>query len=227
MSEVSYDKHTPVTAHDGLAAAVYGEVFTGASSILNVAGGNTDLQRSLHNHGIQAAVTAVDPAYARPEYQGKERFVAGYAQRLEFADESFDMTMCQFGIQHIPDSDIPAAINEMVRVTKPAETPNDCSKGLILINPVFNFRKMSKALAEANISDNDVFVWHHSDDERLIPKDRRSLLPTLVIHKTTDTTPEMQTQIAKTTAESGALKPMHRSVGEIVSRLVFQGRSRA
>jgi demethylmenaquinone methyltransferase/2-methoxy-6-polyprenyl-1,4-benzoquinol methylase len=64
-------------------------------------------------------------------------FAAGDALRLPFADESFDAVTISFGIRNV--SDTPAALSEMLRVTKPggrllicevSHPPNPVLRGL-------------------------------------------------------------------------------------------------
>ncbi len=224
MSEYSYDKVTPVTAHDGMAANLYHEVFGQVGSVLNVAAGDTRLHDSLQLYGVATDIVSVDPAYARPEYSGREGYVAGLAQELPFADESFDSAMCQFGLQHIPMEDIPATIHEMIRITRTADENRDQTKGYILLNPVFKNVRLEKALAGFN--DDVAFLWHH-DGAGMTGLERRALYPTLVIHKTPDLTPETEQDLVNRIVASRSLKPTHRSIGEVVSRRLFGGSSRA
>ena len=66
-------------------------------------------------------VTGVDPdpswlAYARAQAQPDERFVVGRAERLPFADRSFDRTTCITALCFIADQR--QALREMIRVTR-------------------------------------------------------------------------------------------------------------
>jgi len=66
---------------------------------------------------------------------GRFSFQQGEADRLPFADNSFDLTTCQTVLIHLPDPG--AAIAEMLRVTKPGglvavAEPNNLSESLLL-----------------------------------------------------------------------------------------------
>ena len=66
-------------------------------------------------------VTGVDPdptwlAYARAQAQAGERFIVGRAERLPFADRSFDRTTCITALCFIADQR--NALREMIRVTR-------------------------------------------------------------------------------------------------------------
>jgi SAM-dependent methyltransferase len=66
-------------------------------------------------------VTGIDPeptwlAYARAQAQAGERFVVGGAERLPFADRSFDRTTCITALCFIADQR--NALHEMIRVTR-------------------------------------------------------------------------------------------------------------
>jgi SAM-dependent methyltransferase len=66
-------------------------------------------------------ITGVDPeptwlAYARAQAQAGERFVVGRAERLPFADRSFDRTTCITALCFIAEQR--TALREMIRVTR-------------------------------------------------------------------------------------------------------------
>jgi len=68
--------------------------------------------------GIDPSAEFVDSARARlgPAEAGRATFEQGDAQRLRFADATFDKTLSLLAINFIPDRD--AALREMIRVTR-------------------------------------------------------------------------------------------------------------
>ena len=76
--------------------------------------------------GPSGSVMGIDPS---PEFIGRAdkkarrahvdaRFRAGTAQRLPFADGSFDVVMCTFVLHQLPPEAIHGAVAEMARVTR-------------------------------------------------------------------------------------------------------------
>lgn len=215
---LGYDPNTPRTQHAGLAAAMYGDVLKQADSILNVAAGGTDLGADLHKKGIDADVTSLDPTYAYPDYfsPGRTDMRHGYAQDMPFEDETFAATICQFGVQHMAVPTWGRAIQEMVRVTQKAEHANDPTKGFILINPVFKPKQLLHALETAGVTDVAGIMGH---DKSVFPlAARKAIKPTLWLQKTDALTDERLQAVIQAATSTRALKPTHRSLGELTSR---------
>jgi SAM-dependent methyltransferase len=88
--------------------------------------------------GVDREASWVELANARSSGRGLEgrfSYRQGEAERLPFADNSFDLTTCQTVLIHVPDS--AAAIAEMLRVTKPGglvavAEPNNLTESLLL-----------------------------------------------------------------------------------------------
>jgi|GEM_PF-5105984 len=216
-----YDSRTPVTAHDNLMATMYGDFFRNTDTVLNVAAGHTDLGADLRHRGIMTRVTSFDPIYEREP--GSHR-VPGYAQAMPFADESFAMTTCQFGMQHLPEASVGDAIREMVRVTRTADSSSDPTKGIIFINPVFRPERLQRKLVERGADRRSAGIMEHDLDGFNLA-DRKVVRPTLWIQKTDALTPETLEPIIAAVVESEALRPAHRSLGELASR-AFGGHSK-
>lgn len=222
-----YDPRTPRTEHAGFAAAMYMRTLREADGpILNVAAGGTDLQDDLQHLGVYKAVTSLDPSYAHlhPDDRryGRPDYVPGVAQKIPCEDGTFAMTLCQFGMQHIPPEQWGSAIREMVRVTRTATGRDDTTKGIILINPVFNASAMQKTLEARDVKGFAGLAWH--DPKDFVIQDRRAVKDSLWIHKTPDLSPEKLDVVIAAAVSVGALKPRHRELAEIVSR-ALGGRS--
>ncbi len=88
--------------------------------------------------GVDRERVWVEEAIARATARGLDQrftYVQGDAQRLPFADDTFDLTTCQTVLIHLPDPSV--AIAEMLRVTKPGgriavAEPNNVSESLLL-----------------------------------------------------------------------------------------------
>ena len=78
----------------------------GAKTALDVATGGGHVARRLRETGLE--VTTVDPA------AGMEPDVVAPAEKLPFADESFDIVVSRLGAHHF--ADVRAAVREMARV---------------------------------------------------------------------------------------------------------------
>lgn len=186
-------------------------------TLLNVAAGGTDLGTDLRRKGILTAVTSLDPTYPEAGAQdARPSFIHGYAQKLPFEDKQFSSTLCQFGMQHLPQETVGNAIREMVRVTQTAYNRNDATKGAILINPVFRPRKLAKALEELRIGNIAGINWH--DEVPVGPGTSRIVKPTLWIQKTESLTPEKLEEIISAASTTKALRSTHWSLGEVVAR---------
>lgn len=93
----------------------------GAESILDVACGTGIVARLAAQRGHSGRLVGIDLnsamlATARTKSAGIE-WVEGSALELPFDDQSFDVVLCQLGLQFFPDR--PLALKEMVRVLKP------------------------------------------------------------------------------------------------------------
>ena len=70
--------------------------------------------------GIDAAAEMIKLATARARRHGlPAHFQAAFAQRLPFADTSFDAVACTLALHHVAEDDQQAAVVEMHRVLKP------------------------------------------------------------------------------------------------------------
>src|SRR5215510_1466287 len=95
-------------------------------------------------HGVDRDASWVEKAAARAAARGlAERFSyqVSVAEKLPFADASFDLVTCQTVLIHVPDPG--AAIAEMVRVARPgglilAAEPNNIANALILDSLTFH-----------------------------------------------------------------------------------------
>ena len=213
---VFYDPNTPVTAHDGFASALYGESLAFADSVLNVASGHTDLAADLQARGADVQVTSLDPIYGRSEFDSRPDMVAGYAQKMPFEDGKFDVTLCQFGLQHLPPEEQAKAIREMVRVTREADPKGIKVGGVVLINPVFRPKAMLEALEQAGIEGVAGLMTH--DPKSVALSQRRLVKPTLWVEKNPTLTSEKLDVLVQAITGSKALKPTFRSLGERACR---------
>ena len=214
--------------HPGLTAAMYGEIIGGADGpVLNVAAGDTNLQRDLADVHVHRQVVSLDPAYTAlsPDDYRYDRpdFVPGLAQDIPFGDNQFAVTICQFGMQHVPEELLGDALREMARVTMPASGPQDTTRGIIFVNPVFDFRELQAALDTRGVAQHLAGVGMHSR-EHIPLRVRKAVLPSLWIHKTPELTPERLGAVVDAVIASRATKPGRREIGELVSRL-FGGSS--
>ena len=70
--------------------------------------------------GIDAAAEMIKLATARARRHGlPAHFQAAFAQRLPFADTSFDAVACTLALHHVAEDDQQTAVAEMHRVLKP------------------------------------------------------------------------------------------------------------
>jgi SAM-dependent methyltransferase len=84
----------------------------------------------INPHMIAVARSMTAPAGATIEWR------EGNAVSLPLPDDSFDLALCQFGLQFIPDR--PAALSEMHRVLKPGGRVAISVSGSVEKNPVQN-----------------------------------------------------------------------------------------
>jgi hypothetical protein len=211
-----YDMHSPVTAHEGLAAIQFDEFLREADGpILNVAAGRTDLQLALYTQGVQARVVSLDPSYTDADINavGGEK-VKGVAHDLPFADDTFATTIAHYGVQHFVPGTVGPAVREMVRVTRPVEDPLDNSGGTILIGPVFNTRKLTAEILLRGLQD----VSGIQDPPDTLMKGNG--LPTWVIKKTPVLEADKLDGLIEVAASTTALRPRRRTAGERMARLL-------
>jgi len=211
---LTYDRRTPKTKHAGLAAAMFGDYFRrvpAGQTVLNVAAGTTELARDLEAWRIPAVpVISVDPLYrTNGWYVNRRDRVPATAEDMPFDDNSFALTLCQFGLQHMLDR--PAAVREMVRVTKSAEGADNSATGTILLNPVFKPGPLWEALTLRGLRDVCTV------QAPLARVTAREALPTLVIRKTPDLTSERLETLITTLTETQAMQ-RRRTLGERIAR---------
>jgi demethylmenaquinone methyltransferase/2-methoxy-6-polyprenyl-1,4-benzoquinol methylase len=98
-----------------------------ASRVLDLATGTCDLAIRVAGHASGVSVVGVDPSERMLEVGQRKlerlgladriKLEVGDAQRLPFADRSFDGVCIAFGIRNVPDRS--RALAEMARVTRP------------------------------------------------------------------------------------------------------------
>lgn len=121
-------------------------------SVLELACGTgaltTELDQALHpNCSLTATDLSPDMlAVVRRNWSGREAIVFREADAcsLPFADESFDVVVCQFGVMMFPDK--AAAMTEALRVLKPGGALLTSAWQSAHVNP--NFRVIEETLAE-------------------------------------------------------------------------------
>ena len=92
---------------------------TAGDTVLDLAAGTGTSSEPLADAGVRVVPCDLSEGMLAV---GKRRrpdlaFVAGAALELPFADASFDAVTISFGLRNVPD--VPAALREMARVTKP------------------------------------------------------------------------------------------------------------
>jgi demethylmenaquinone methyltransferase/2-methoxy-6-polyprenyl-1,4-benzoquinol methylase len=92
---------------------------TAGDTVLDLAAGTGTSSEPLADAGVRVVPCDLSEGMLAV---GKRRrpdlaFVAGDALELPFADASFDAVTISFGLRNVPD--VPAALREMARVTKP------------------------------------------------------------------------------------------------------------
>ena len=93
---------------------------SGPKQILDVGCGPSALANAVASSNPNLHVTGVDASadrIAAAAAHDRVDLMQGDACSLEFADKTFDIVYCRFVLEYLPDKQ--AAINEMVRVTKP------------------------------------------------------------------------------------------------------------
>lgn len=214
-----YDENISRTGHYGLAASQFEKEFSQVQgSVLNVAAGHTNLQGDLAKRGINVEVTSVDPAYFLHDLQPPApNRKPGYIQEIPAGNEEFALTLCHFGIQHIPYSDFRKSLGEMARVTQTADSLTDQSKGTILVGPVFKARNLTSAIYGNQLEDVCGII-----DPPVNLRDKDALA-TLIIKKTPALTDEKLDRLVQVLITTNAMKK--RSMGAFVSKKIFSGHS--
>jgi SAM-dependent methyltransferase len=150
-------------------------------SMLDVACGTGLLPKAFRAHVGNIVGVDPTPAMAVQALPWIDRHVQAFAERLPFADGTFDLTTCRQGLQFM---DVESAAREMVRVTKPAGRVvliHLCAYGdgdeqeyfevLRLRNPArrnfFVPADISAILTRAGCASVDLFTWQIDEDVEL------------------------------------------------------------
>ena len=101
------------------------------NAVLDVACGTGNLTLTAHSyagssgqvHGIDAAPEMIEVARQKAARSGiPVAFDVGLAEKLAFADETFDVVISRLAIHHLPDDLKRTAFGEILRVLKPGGT---------------------------------------------------------------------------------------------------------
>ena len=156
-------------------------------AVLDLAGGTGDLARVFAGQGVQTGhVVLADINFAMLQ-QGRSRLIdAGVAgnlsitqvdaEKLPFADNSFDLVTIAFGLRNVTDKD--AAIASMYRVLKPGGKMLilEFSKPIDALQPIYDLYsfKVLPALGKIVADDADSYrylaesIRKHPDQETLL-----------------------------------------------------------
>ena len=188
----------PRTNHDyELYAAAFGDIVTDAQVIADIGAGDSNFAETVEVQTFNKTVWRFDAQYKDNPAAG-ERAVAADARRLDMVqDDTFDASLSAFMFQHITHGhgDVALAIKEMVRITKTAD-PHDMTKGNIAIYPVWDEAGLMTELAEKGLNDDGAVGIGYPTAGGLNYLDKRLNMPTLVIRKTDNLTPERTAAIA-------------------------------
>ena len=129
-SRLAFDKQAynyDVSEYGAHARALYPVVLSQLTqiphkSVLDVGCGTGELLRAVHTKFPDTACTGLDLSeqmltVAREKLGGAAELLRGDAERLPFADGSFEALLCCDSFHHYPDPD--AALSEMARVLQP------------------------------------------------------------------------------------------------------------
>jgi ubiquinone/menaquinone biosynthesis C-methylase UbiE len=98
------------------------------------------LQYTDHVHGLDQSAHQLEKAYAKLGKRGTVQFYRGDAERLPFADDSFDALWSSGSIEYWPDP--VAALREFRRVVKPGGP-------VLVVGPDYPNSKVMQTLADA------------------------------------------------------------------------------
>lgn len=143
--------------------------------ILDVAGGTGTSANKLREYGVHAVAVDISEGMlnvGRQRYPEVE-FVWGSATDLPFPDDTFDAVTISFGIRNVED--VPLALREMLRVTKPGGRLVICefSTPAAPVKPLHNLylnkvtptlaRVISPAGAAYDYLSESILTWHSQE----------------------------------------------------------------
>lgn len=127
--------------------------------VLNLPSGNGELSRKLALAGVDVTGADLFPEFSR--WKPEEVVKADMNERLPFADDSFDILVCQEGIEHLED--VASFLRECRRTLKDG--------GMLLVT-LPNFMDLSSRLSffltglksfHGDLPNEEATLWGHSD----------------------------------------------------------------
>jgi SAM-dependent methyltransferase len=216
---------TPRTDHGyGSYEGAFGDIIGDARTIADVGAGDGTFAKEAAWRGKD--VLRIDPTYAAQPPQGGNYLAADARDMSEVPDDSFEVAVSAYVLQHIEHGNGDAAnvVKEMVRITERTDRVNG-DKGYVAIFPVWRPERLREQLALGNFSDVAAVGFlggRGAEDTDAHPVGRleRRNLPTLVIRKTAALTDERLGELADAIERSRGLTKK-RTLGDMARKAII------
>jgi len=170
------------------------------STILDVAAGDSPFAEDMVSH-TGKRVIRIDRDYARHEPKGGD-WEAGDATALPLEDDSVDVAISAFMMQHLTPDEQRRALAEMLRVVRPY---TDGRVGAVGIFPLYKPKKLAELIQKNDLEGKLAITVDYDAFERLPIAERKLEQPTLWIPNWQGASVEEQSRLIAAIVESNAL----------------------
>jgi len=167
--------------------------------ILDVAAGDSPFAVEVSRH-TDKRVIRVDRDYARRAPEGDD-WLAEDATDLSFEDDSVDVAISAFMMQHLTPEEQQKVLTEMLRVVRPY---TDGAVGVVGLFPVYKPSKLEDTLKKAGLSDKVAMSTDYEAFERLSIAEKKLEQPTLWIPNLSGMSDADKRALVGSIVESGA-----------------------